>query len=557
MKYNEKTLWHTLSIDETITILNTDPEHGLSHDEAAQRLKYFGYNELAEVPPPTFWEMLWEQFNNFVIWMLIAAALISAFLGDYLEAAAIAAIVILNAVLGVIQERNAQNALASLKKLAAPETTVLRSGSRITIPAREVVPGDIVFLEAGNYIPADLRLIETMNLRVEEAALTGESVPVQKDARSTIDANANIGDRKNMGFMGTIVSYGRGIGIVTSTGMRTQIGHIAELLQAVEEEETPLQRRLNQLGKTLGVAAMIICGIVFIVGMIQGNDPLNMFIVAVSLAVAAVPEGLPAVVTISLALGMREMIKRHALIRRLASVETLGSATVICSDKTGTFTQNQMTVTHIWIDGNTYTVTGSGYHPEGKFHLNGNEINILAHPALRETLWISALNNDSVLEESIKDNGSMKSYRMVGDPTEGSLLVAATKAGMYYKDLKSAYPRIAEIPFDSNRKRMVTVHTQAKVPEHLAKLICRDFNNCHIITVKGAADLVLNLCSSILTSQGDILPLTDEKRREILLANDEMSKQALRVLAIAYKQHENEILPENQEMWKRTWFSAV
>ncbi|GAF93682.1 unnamed protein product, partial [marine sediment metagenome] len=308
----------------------------------------YGPNELVEPPRATLWRMILEQFNNFIVIVLIVASIVSALLGDYIEAGAIMAIVLLNALLGVIQEHRAEEALAALQRLAAPEAHVIRDAHRQAVPARDLVPGDVVLLGVGNYVPADLRLVETVNLKIEEAALTGESVPVQKDARVVLTQDEVLGDRRNTAFSGTLVSYGRGRGVVVSTGMNTQIGMIAAMLQSVHEEPTPLQRRLDQLGKLLGWASLAICGLVFALGWVRGVDPLEMFLVAVSLAVAAVPEGLPAVVTITLAMGMREMIQRHALIRRLSSVETLGSTTVICSDKTGTLTQNQMTVTHLW-----------------------------------------------------------------------------------------------------------------------------------------------------------------------------------------------------------------
>ena len=321
--------------------------------------------------------MLWEQLNDFVIYLLLIAAVISAVLNEPIEAAAIMAIVVLNAVLGIIQERRAEEALAALKELASPEASVLRDGRRVTVMAKDLVPGDIVFIDAGNYIPADVRLTNTVNLKIDEAALTGESFPIQKDANLSLVGDVPIGDRKNIAFMGTVGTYGRGQGVVVSTGMGTQIGLIAEMLQAVEKEQTPLQKRLDQLGRSLGWAALAVCALVFAVGWIRGTPPLEMFIIAVSLAIAAVPEGLPAVVTISLALGMREMIKRNSLIRRLSSVETLGSATTICSDKTGTLTQNQMTATQVWVDGQFIDISGRGYRPVGEFQIEDEVISNL------------------------------------------------------------------------------------------------------------------------------------------------------------------------------------
>ena len=515
--------------------LDTFVEQGLTEQEAACRLEVYGPNQLAEKAPPTFWQMLWEQFNNFVIMLLIVASVVSAILQDFVEAAAIMAIVILNAALGVFQQRRAERALAALRKLAAPEAQVIRDGSRKTILAPKVVPGDVVLLEAGNYIPADVRLFEAINLRIEEAALTGESVPVMKDASARLETDVPLGDRKNTAFMGTLVNYGRGRGVVVSTGMGTQIGMIAEMLQSVDQEETPLQRRLDQLGKTLGWAALIICAIVFIVGWLRGYHPLDMFMIAVSLAIAAVPEGLPAVVTISLALGMREMIKRHALIRRLSSVETLGSTTVICSDKTGTLTQNEMTTTRMWVDGQVFSITGSGYTVEGEFRLNNETIKLENYPGALTNLWVAALNNDASLEMSGASDGD-KTYRMVGDPTEGSMIVAAAKAGVNYKELTAAYPRVQEVPFDSERKRMITIH-QVKDPRQVDASPFDDDekHNHYAILAKGAPDLILNLCDYYQKLDDEIAPLDEHQRMHILAANDLMTQDALRVLGMAYR----------------------
>jgi Ca2+-transporting ATPase len=529
--------WHALSVAEVLNKLATPASTGLTGQEAGERLALYGPNQLAEAPRTTFWKMVLAQLNSFVVILLIAASIVSALLGDFIEAGAIFAIVVLNAVLGVVQESRAEEALAALKRMAAPEARVLRDGKRITVPASQLVPGDLVYLEAGNYIPADMRLLEAVNLRVEEAALTGESVPVQKNATAQLNQDIPLGDRKNTAFMGTLVSYGRGTGVVVATGMHTQLGMIATMLQSVGEEVTPLQRRLDQLGKLLGWGALAICAVVFALGVIRNHGSMevivNMFMIAVSLAIAAVPEGLAAVVTISLALGMREMVRRHALIRRLSSVETLGSATVICSDKTGTLTQNEMTVTRLWVDGRDFEITGSGYSPKGEYRLDGQKIDLKDYPGALTALWVGVLNNDAALEEVDRNT-----YRMVGDPTEGSILVAAAKAGAYTAAVNGAYPRAQEIPFDSERKRMVTVH-QIKHPrrEDISPISDSESRReWYAIAVKGAPDVVLNLCShSGAIGDGEPRPMDDEMRQRIKEANDGMTRQALRVLGLAYR----------------------
>ena len=526
--------WHALSREEVLKKLDSGLEVGLSNEQAKKRLEKYGPNQLAEGKKTTFWEMIYEQLNNFVIIMLVVAAAISALLGEVVDAGAIIAIVVLNTVMGVVQDNRAQQELEALKKMASPEAQILRDGHRISVPARELVPGDIVFLETGNFVPADVRLIEAVNLKIEEAALTGESVPVQKNAASVMNSDASLGDRKNTAFSGTVVTYGRGKGIVVSTGMHTQIGLIATMLQSVEEEETPLQKRLDQLGKTLGYATLVISGLVFISGIIAKGDILEMFMVAVSLAIAAVPEGLPAVVTISLALGMREMVKKHALIRRLSSVETLGSATVICSDKTGTLTQNAMTVTRIWVDGKAIEVTGTGYSPIGDFLDGGNKVDVHDLPGISTTLWVGTLNNDSQLEET--DEDGKKGIRIIGDPTEGSILVAAAKAGAQAKALNNAYPRSGEVPFDSERKRMVTVHAVENPKEKdLSPFGAKDKKEAYVIAVKGAPDVVLKLCNRVQKMDNTHAELNDAKRKEVIAANDAMTEDALRVLGMAYR----------------------
>ncbi|MFN8414529.1 MAG: HAD-IC family P-type ATPase, partial [Anaerolineales bacterium] len=554
--------WHALEAEKVLNHLEVQ-QQGLSSGEAEKRLKQYGPNQLQEAPRAGFLAMLWDQLNNFVVILLIVASVISALLGDYVEASAIMAIVVLNAVLGIVQEQRAEQALAALKKLAAPDAQVLRDGVRHSIPSYNLVPGDIVFLEAGNFIPADLRLLEAVNLRVEEASLTGESLAVQKNASAVLEKNVPLGDRKNTAFMGTVVSYGRGQGVVTATGMRTQLGLIATMLQNVETEETPLQRRLDQLGKSLSIGSLILVAVVFVVALINYTEismlfsnPLGylkefvaeiteVFIIAISLAIAAVPEGLPAVVTISLALGMREMVQRHALIRKLSSVETLGSATTICSDKTGTLTQNEMTVTRVWADNQFAQVTGTGYSPKGEFEVDGKKININDYPAILSTLWLGLLNNDATIE-STGENESQKTYRVVGDPTEGALLVAAAKAGAVHIDLDEAYPRENEVPFDSERKRMITIHNVLDPdPNDPSPFYDEKHRNWNVIAVKGAPDIVLDLCTKYQGMDDKPREMTNDIKERILAANDAMTKDALRVLGFAYRLQKD--LPNNPE----------
>ncbi len=554
--------WHALEAKEVLEHLDV-AGNGLTSEEARKRLEQYGPNQLKEAARPTFLQMLWEQLNNFVVILLIVASVISALLGDYVEAGAIIAIVVLNAILGIVQEQRAEEALAALKKLAAPDAQVMRDGYKVSLPAYELVPGDLIFLEVGNFVPADIRLLEAVNLRVEEASLTGESLPVQKNAATVLEKNVPLGDRKNTAFMGTVVVYGRGRGVVTSTGMHTELGLIASMLQNVEVEETPLQRKLDQLGKSLSVAALFLVGIVFIVALINYTEinllfsnPVSyfgeylgevtrVFIIAISLAIAAVPEGLPAVVTISLAIGMREMIKRHALIRKLSSVETLGSATVICSDKTGTLTQNEMTVTRLWVDGQFIDVTGTGYVPKGDFRIDGEKITISRYPAALTALWLGLLNNDAALETTGEED-AQKTYRIVGDPTEGALLVAAAKAGATYVEIKEAYPRENEVPFDSERKRMVTIHDVAAPRAEDPSPFTNDKNkNWDVIAVKGAPDIVLQLCTQYQDIHDKPQPLGEKARERILAANDEMTRSALRVLGLAYRVAQD--VPDNPE----------
>ena len=537
--------WHAMSGDDVLGALNTLEKDGLSVEEAANRMAQYGPNQLVEIPRPTFFQMFIDQLNNFLVVLLIVAAVVSLLLGETVESIAIISIVILNAVLGVVQEGRAEEALAALKKLAAPDAQVLRGGRRVNIPARELVPGDIVYLEAGNFIPADLRLLDSVNLKVEEASLTGEAEPVTKDANKVFEGEPPLGDRRNLAFMGTTVTYGRGHAVVISTGMKTELGKIATMLQDVEDEDTPLQVNLDKLGKQLGIAALVIVGLVFAIGVIRavigGEHVLEQikesFMIAISLAIAAVPEGLPAVVTISLALGMREMIKRHALIRRLASVETLGSATIICSDKTGTLTQNEMTATQMWVDGAFFDITGSGYNPVGEFLSDGQAVNLTDYPGTLTNLWVGALNNDSHIEFGHKGNGSdHENHHIIGDPTEGAILVAAEKAGSTKDKLNKAFPRVQEVPFDSTLKRMITLHTTAGADvADISPIYDEESRKLYAVTVKGAPDVVMKLCKRFTCIDDQVRELDDAARQKVLAANDEMTHQALRVLGMAYR----------------------
>ena len=541
---------HSKSIDAVVSGMNTRLVQGLTHQDAHERLTKFGPNELTELPRPGFFALLWDQFNNYLVIILIIAALISLALGEYVDSIAIMFIVVLNAVVGVIQESKAEQALAALKKMSAPNVQVMRDGQQITIPGREIVGGDIVLLEAGNYVPADLRLVECINLKIEEASLTGESVPVEKNAAVVLDNEIPLGDRKNSAFMGTVITYGRGKGLVTGTGMNTQIGLIAEMIQSFESEDTPLQKKLEHLGKVLGTMCLAICALVFIFGLFRDTrladvfnsgilnylaaekeDIINLFMTSISLAIAAVPEGLPAIVTICLALGMQRMIKHHALIRKLPAVETLGCTTVVCSDKTGTLTQNEMTVVQAWAGGKRFRLTGEGYSPTGEFFLGTDPFVPRTNPDATLLLHGALVCNDAKLREKLGDAGSPV-WQIIGDPTEGALVVAAAKGGYRHDEMERALPRIQEIPFDSERKRMSTIHS---VDFEHARTAVNNFSYPPVIAfIKGAPDVILDLCGHYLES-GQPTSLTQNMRETILEQNRDMASNALRVLAVAYR----------------------
>ena len=541
---------HGKRIEDLVSGLQTHLDHGLTQLEAQERLRNLGANELSERPRPGFLALLWDQFNNYLVIILIIAALVSLLLGEYVDSVAIMVIVVLNAVVGVIQESKAEQALAALQKMSAPNAQVLRDGHQVTIPGREIVAGDIVLLEAGNYVPADMRLVETVNLKIEEASLTGESVPVEKNAGVVLDKEIPLGDRRNTAFMGTLITYGRGRGLVTGTGMNTQIGLIAEMIQAFETEDTPLQKKLEHLGKVLGTACLAICALVFVYGLFRDThltealsggflnyletekkDIINLFMTAVSLAIAAVPEGLPAIVTICLALGMQRMIKHHALIRKLPAVETLGCATVVCSDKTGTLTQNEMTVVQAWAGGKRFRVTGEGYSPSGEFFVGADPFVPRTNPDAAVLLEGALVCNDAKLEEKCDESGKT-SWQIIGDPTEGALVVAAAKSGYRRGEMEKALPRVQEIPFDSDRKRMTTIH---RVDDASARAAVSGFSYPPVIAfVKGAPDVILDLCGHRLEA-GRAVGLTDEMRAAVLEQNRDMASNALRVLAVAYR----------------------
>ncbi|MDQ3603920.1 MAG: HAD-IC family P-type ATPase, partial [Actinomycetota bacterium] len=449
----ERGAWHTSEAAEVLRALGTDAASGLSNEEAVRRLEERGTNELEDRGTRSPWATLWEQFTSTMIVILIVAALASALLGDYEDSIAIAVIVVLNAALGFGQEYRAERAMAALQHLSAPRVKVRREDRVREISASELVPGDVVLLEAGNLVPADGRLLESANLRIQEAALTGESEPVEKNPAALGEEDTPLGERADMVYSSTVVAMGRGLLVVTETGMATELGKIAAMIQATDREQTPLQRRLSQVGKVLALAALAIVGVVFALGLLRGEDLEVMFLTAVSLAVAAVPEGLPAVVTIALALGAHRMFRRRALIRKLPAVETLGSVTVICSDKTGTLTQNRMTVTVLDVAGHTVELGGGSFADSKPGPDGGTPLALGDDPTLALLLAGGALCNDALLEDHEEDE-----FRALGDPTEGALVVAAAREGLKKPEIEVALPRVGEVPFDSGRKRMTTVH---------------------------------------------------------------------------------------------------
>jgi Ca2+-transporting ATPase len=442
--------WHNLSSDETLQRLSSR-RSGLTEGEAKEQLARFGPNELKSAKKVSLWMLFLEQFKSLLIIILLFAVVLSAVIGEPIDAIIIGVIILFACGLGFIQEYRAEKAMEALKKMAAPTASVIRDGNEQEIPARDLVPGDLVVIRTGDRIPADARLIEAVNLKINEAPLTGESVPIEK-VIATLPDEVNIGDKRNMVFMGTAAVYGRGTAVTTATGMTTEFGKIAGMLQDVKTERTPLQINLDKMGKRIAIVGLSLCFILAVLGVLRGHEVLEMFVWGIALAVAAVPEALPAVVVISLALGVRRMAKRHALIRRLPAVETLGCTTVICSDKTGTMTQDQMTVKRIYCGGDFFDVGGTGYNPKGDFTRAGQTYDMRKDENLIKLLRIGSLCNDARLVQA------NESWSIKGDPTEGALIVAATKAGIVAEKENLQYPRVREIPFSSETKMMTTIH---------------------------------------------------------------------------------------------------
>ena len=499
MDRHRQTPWHARKLTEVYETLHTS-EGGLGDAEAAERLEKHGRNELRSKPPKTIWQMLKAQIIDPMVLILIGAAAVSAVLQEWTEAAVIFTIVIVNAIIGMMQEKKAQSSLEALRNMSAPTARVLRQGEESVIPASELVVGDIVMLGDGDMVPADLRLIDSANLKVQEASLTGESVPSEKEAEDLLPEDCALGDRSNMAYTSAIVTYGRAAGVVVATGMDTEVGNIAGMLDNQDDTDTPLKRKLNAVGKTLTIAGLIVCALIFAIGAFYQRPLIPQFLVAISLAISIIPEGLPATATIVMALGVQRMAKKNALIRKLPAVETLGSATVICSDKTGTLTLNKMTVTHIAVNGDFENGTTTPIESAAK-----------QHPAVyKELVYAAALCNDASLDPD-------RTGEIIGDPTEGALIYMAQAFGIDHEALEDEYPRFFEQPFDSERKRMTTVHRM---------------DGKWVSYTKGAVDEMLPLCTHILTS-GGVRPITKADKENITKLCLSMSEDALRVLGFA------------------------
>jgi len=504
--------WHTLAMDAVCACLNTQPS-GLTADEAARRLRELGPNELQAPEKISTTALLLAQFKNVLIVILLVAAALSAALGHGVEALAITVIILFAVVLGFFQEYRAERAIEALRRMAAPTATALRDDEETELPAAELVPGDVIMLSTGDRVPADVRLLVAVNLQTEEAALTGESMPVSKHTQPLPEVKLTLGDRKNMAYAGTVVSHGRGQAVVVATGMQTEFGQIARLLETVSSGKTPLEINLDRVGRSLARVALVVVALIVALGLLRGQPWLEMLIFGIALAVAVVPEALPAVVTISLAIGVQRLVRRQALMRRLAAVETLGSTSVICTDKTGTLTKDEMTVRQLYVGGQRLSVSGAGYQPTGEFQRDGHAVEV--ETPLRQLLEVAALACDAMLVHEEADD----SWRIHGDPTEGALVVAAAKAGLHKAELDQRYPRVAEIPFTAESKRMITLHTGDEYG-----LLC----------VKGAPEVVLATCQQQRTAGAEAVPLDAKERAAILAEAQQMADAALRVLAIAW-----------------------
>ena len=510
--------WHAMDSTAAAAELKVDPATGLSHSEAAERLGHYGPNELEESQRRSPVSMFLEQFTSPLVVVLIAAAVASATLHDVKDAAVIGVILLLNAVVGFLQEYRADQSMRALKRLTVPQVRVRREGAETFIAAPEVVPGDIVLLQAGDITPADARLLTAANLRADESPFTGESHPVDKDPRVLADPKLPVAERTNMVHSGTAIVYGRGEAIVVATGMRTELGAIATALQSAEETETPLQRRLADLGKTLAIWALGLCVVILAAGLLRGEPLRDMIMVAIALAVAAIPEGLPAVVTIALALGARRMARRNALVRSLPAVEGLGSVTVICTDKTGTLTRNEMTVTNIVVDAQEWEVTGVGCQPVGTLQPPDGDARSLPE-VLERLLAAGVLCNDAVLDY---DPAAPDQCRVLGDPTEGALLTLAAKAGLDLAGLREQLPRTDEVPFDSERKRMATLHVLDTQP---------------LVAAKGSPETILAVCQQACWG-GAERAMDDQLRDEILQRMQQLASRGRRVLALADRRND-------------------
>ncbi|NQV25285.1 MAG: cation-translocating P-type ATPase [Rhodopirellula sp.] len=540
MSESNPVVWHTLNHDEVLSKFESDATSGLSAEQVRVRQEQFGPNELIDSETRGPLLILWEQFYNSMILLLAVAAVVSLMLGEHRDAIAIVCIIVLNAILGFVQDYRAERALDALKKMSVPRVRVRRNGTTSETDSTALVPGDVLLLEAGNKVPADCRLLKSSSLKTQEAALTGESVSIEKQIAALQDEDAVIGDRTNMVWMGTAVTYGHGTAIVVSTGMTTELGSIAASLRGVRREPTPLQLRLGQLGRSLAVAAIAIVAVVFVMGLQRGEDPKLMLITALSLAVAVVPEGLPAVATVALALGARRMFQRNALIRKLPAVETLGSVTVICSDKTGTLTQNRMTVTVLDVAGTRLELPPPASGDEQGTALPAETLTEIAgNSALSLLLTTGCLCNDAeIIHHSADDDPDETS----GEPTEAALMIAAVRADLRQPEILQLFPRVADVPFDSDRKRMTTIHSGSDLqPDEAdtsnlaatARLLDLDKTDAVAFT-KGAVGSVLDVCSDIW-DQDEVRTLDESWRQRILASSDELASQGMRVLGFAFR----------------------